>query len=164
MSRIVGHYAPWLLTVLVGALITATLVPAAVAWTPWQALLLAEAAVVLVALAMFAHNRRLCDRCLAAVPLDAPEVASKYGFRFRIAHLFERKLYAFGYLGLVVGSGVFSTHPIAKYGWAAVQASLVYLLLVYITHQRLQPWCPMCKHGGEEISAPTRPTPVSSNV
>ena len=54
-------------------------------------------------------------------------------------------------------AALLSTHPVGRYGWAAVQATLAYLLFVYVTHQRLQPWCPKCRNGGEEVRAPIRP-------
>jgi hypothetical protein len=164
MSRLVGHYAPWLLATLVGALIALTLIPAAARFVPWYTFALVFAVVVLLALAIFAHNRKLCERCVASMPLDASTVASRYAMRFRVAHLFEQKAFAFGYLGVVVGSAFLSGHPVGKYGWAATEASLVYLLFVYVTHQRLQPWCPHCRNGGEELTTPTSPTPVSSHV
>jgi hypothetical protein len=84
--------------------------------------------------------------------------------RFVVAHLFERKSFAFVYLGIVVGSSFLYGHPVGRYGWAAAEGSLVYLLFVYVTHQRLQPWCPYCRNGGEELTAPTTPTPVSTQV
>jgi hypothetical protein len=122
------------------------------------------AAVVFLAISIFAHNRHLCERCIASLPLDAATVARRYAMRFRVAHLFERKLFALCYLTAVVGSSFLYAHPVGRYGWAAVEASLVYLLLVYVTHQRLQPWCPHCENGGEERTAPSRPTPVSTRL
>ena len=164
MSRIVGHYAPWLLVTLVGALIVLTLVPAVSSYVAWQVLMMVLVAVIFLAVSMFAHNRHLCARCIASVPLDAPNAAARYALRFRVAHVFERKLYALGYLTVVLGSAFLSSHPVGRYGWAVAEASLVYLLLAYVTHQRLQPWCPHCKNGGEERTAPSTPTPVSSHL
>ena len=164
MSRTIGHYAPWLLSILVGCLIVLTSVPAASSSAPWQVLVAVQVGVVFLAVSMFAHNRRLCGRCIAAVPLDAAGVAARYGRRFQVAHLFERKAYAIGYLTLLLGLSFVSDHPIGRYAWAVGQATLVYLLLSYVTHQRLQPWCPRCRNGGEEVTAPTTPSPVSSHV
>jgi hypothetical protein len=162
MSRTVGHYAPWLLAVLVGSLIAMTLVPYAAAFLTWYVLAAMLVVALVLGISLFAHNRKLCERCIASMPLDAATVAVRYAMRFRVAHLFENKLLALGYLVLVAGSSLFYTHPVGKYGWAAVEASLIYLLFVYITHQRLQPWCPYCKGGGEELTAPTAPTPLST--
>jgi hypothetical protein len=162
MSKIVGHYAPWLLAVLVGSLVVLTLVPAAASYVPWQAMAMLLVVVGYLAVTLLAHNRRLCERCIASLPLDASTVAGRYAVRFRVAHLFERKLFAVCYLGTVAGSSLLAAHPVGRYGWAAVEASLVYLLLAYVTHQRLQPWCPHCRNGGEELMAPTTPTPVTT--
>ena len=168
MSRTAGHYAPWYLAALLSGLIVLTVVPEWADLVPWPvlagALLAVLVAAVYLALCVFAHNRRLCERCIGSVPLDASRVASRYGLRFRVAHLFERKAPAIAYLTALLGSAVLSVHPVGRYAWAAAQASLVYLLFVYVTHQRLQPWCPHCGNGGEEMTAPTTPSPVSSHI
>jgi len=164
MSRVVGHHAPRLLVALVGALIVLTLVPAISLRVPWEALACVQIGVLALTITIFAHNRHLCARCIAAVPLDASGVAARYAARFQVAHAFERKRYAIGYLGVIVGTAFVSEHPIGRYAWAVVQASLAYLLIAYVTHQRLQPWCPRCKNGGEELTVPTAPTPVSTNA
>jgi hypothetical protein len=164
MNRVVGHYAPWLLATVLGLLIALTLVPVVPLFVVVPVLLAMFAVALYLAFALFAHNRRLCERCIAALPLDASTVAHRYAWRFRVAHLFENRVLAVGYLGVVLGSSLLYTHPVGRYAWAAVQATLVYLLLVYMTHQRLQPWCPRCRDGGEELAAPTAPSPVTSQV
>src|SRR4051812_31769531 len=98
MNRILGHYAPWLLSTLVGSLIALTLVPAVAGALPWEVMALALAVVVLLAFSLFAHNRHLCERCIGSVPLDASAAAARYAVRFRVSHLFERKLFAVCYL------------------------------------------------------------------
>src|SRR2546423_7127280 len=104
MSRFVGHYAPWFLATLVSALIALTLVPAASSFVPWQAMVALLAVAVFLGISILVHNRRLCERCIASLPLDASTVASRYAIRFRVAHLFERKLFALCYLAAVAGS------------------------------------------------------------
>ena len=164
MIRLVGHYAPWLLTTIVEALVLLTLVPALGAFVPWPALLVVLVLAVLLGLSILAHNRRLCERCIGALPLDASTVASRYGIRFHIAHMFESRGFGVGYLAAILAAGTLYGHPVGRYVWAAAQASLAYLLLVYVTHQRLQPWCPQCGHGGEEQTTPSRPTPFSTRA
>jgi hypothetical protein len=164
MRRIIGHYAPWILAALLGALIVATLIPAASSYVAWQVLIVLLAVVVFLASSIFAHNRRLCERCIASLPLDAATVAARYAVRFRVAHLFERKLFAFCYLTAVVGSAILSAQPVGRYGSAVAEASLIYLLFVYVTHQTLQPWCPHCRNGGGERRAPVTPSPVSTEL
>jgi len=111
---------------------------------------------------VFAHNRGLCERCIASLPLDASTVAARHAVRFQIAHLFEGKRFALCYLAALVACSRLYSHPIGRYGWAAAQASLIYLLRVYATHQRLQPWCPWCGNGGRERTAPTAPALIST--
>ncbi len=164
MGRVLGHYAPGLLAAVVGALILWTLVPSTTDVVPGPALWALFAVAFLLGVSILVHNRRLCERCIAALPLDASTVASRYRIRFRVAHLFESRLFAVGYLTVLTGSALLAGDPVGRYVWAAAEASLVYLLLVYVTHQRLQPWCPYCKHGGEEQRAPTSPDPVSTRI
>lgn len=168
MNRLVGHYAPWLLTTVLGLLIVLTVAPQVAGLLRWRVLilvmLLVFAAAVYLAVTLFQHGRRLCEHCIRALPLDASTVAQRYRVRFRTAHLFERRPLAFGYLGVVVASSLLYDHPVGRYVWAAVQATLAYLLVVYVTHQRLQPWCPRCRAGGEEMTAPSSPTPVTSEL
>jgi hypothetical protein len=164
MTRVIGHYAPWFLGTLVGALIVLTVLPSVSSFVPWQALLALLAVAVFLGLSILAHNRYLCERCIRSLPLDAATVAGRYAIRFRVAHLFERKLFALCYLAALVGSSFLSSYPVGRYGWAVAEVSLVYLLFVYVTHQRLQPWCPYCRNGGEEQTVPTTPSPVSSHI
>jgi hypothetical protein len=164
MSKTIGHYAPQVLAMLLGALILMTVVPVFSVLVPWPVLIALLAVACWLGLSILAHNRHLCERCIASLPLDAATVASRYALRFRVAHLFESKLFALGYLGTLVGASFLYSHPIGRYGWAAAESTLIYLLLVYVTHQRLQPWCPHCKNGGEELTAPTSPTPVSTGA
>ena len=164
MRRIIGHYAPWLLATLVGGLIVLTLVPAVAGFVPWPVPLILIPLAVFLGLSIIVHNRHLCERCIAALPLDAGTVASRYGARFRVAHLFESRVFALGYVAALAGAAFLYGHPVGRYAWAAAEASLGYLLLVYVTHQRLQPWCPQCGHGGEEQTTPSRPTPFSTRA
>jgi hypothetical protein len=167
MSTFIGHYAPRVLLGVVASLVFLTVapIPAGVsAQIVFGALLVLMTLTLVLAVAIFSHNRRLCERCIRSVPLNASAVASKYKARFRIAHYFERRAFAAAYLLAVTASSFFGFHPAGKYPWAVVQASLGYLLLVYATHQRLQPWCPFCRGGGEHEVVPTSPTPVSSSL
>jgi hypothetical protein len=161
MVKFVGHYAPWLLPLPIGALVVVTLTADSSSSVPWPVVVVPLVVAGFLVLSLLAHTRRLCERCVAALPLDAAKVADRYGRRFRIAHLFESKLFALGYLVVVAGASFFYDDPIGKYPVAAIQASLAYLLFAYVTHQRLQPWCPHCKHGGEEQITPVTPTPVT---
>jgi hypothetical protein len=163
-SRTVGHYAPWLLVAFVGLLIALTVAPILRAYLPWYVSALLLTGAVALGLAILAHNRQLCERCIAALPLDASATAARYAVRLRVAHLFERRLFAVCYLCAIAGCAFLYSHPVGRYGWAVVQASLAYLLVAYVTHQRLQPWCPHCRTGGAELTIPTSPEPVTSRL
>jgi hypothetical protein len=162
--RTAGHYAPWALAALVGGLAVLTAVPSLSDAVPWPILLAVLLGAGYLALCLVAHARRLCERCIRSVPLDASRVAARYRIRFRVAHLFEHKPLAIAYLGAVVATALLAEHPVGRYAWAAAQVSLAYLMFVYVTHRRLQPWCPRCRQGGSDLIAPTRPNPVSSGV
>lgn len=160
-SRAVGHYAPWILAGVVGALVVTTVLPAAWAMLPWPVPLALIPLALYVGISIIVHNRQLCERCVAALPLDASATAGRYGRRFRVAHLFQDRLFAVCYLLVVAASFVLYADPVGRYATALVESSLVYLLFVYVTHQRLQPWCPYCRQGGDERDAPIVPDPVS---
>ena len=51
----------------------------------------------------------------------------------------------------------------ASYLWAAVQSTLIYLVLAHSTHRRLQPWCSRCREdgGGSGADVPD-PLPIDS--
>jgi hypothetical protein len=64
------------------------------------------------------------------------------------------------YLVVLIGSN-FATTTAGRIGWAVVQSSMIYLILAYTTHRRLQPWCPWCRSDGggehEDVSPPPPP-------
>ncbi|GGK29198.1 hypothetical protein GCM10010124_22450 [Pilimelia terevasa] len=158
MGRVVGHYAPRALAGLVGALLILALVPGlALPWQLWVAVL---GIALGLGLAILAHHRHLCLRCVGALPLNAAAAAERYARRFRAAHLFERRPVALGYLAAVALCSLLYADPVGRYFWVGAQLSLVYLMFAYVTHQRLQPWCPRCRHGGQEHAAPATPTPI----
>ena len=165
-----GHQAP---RVLIGAILTSIYLafrplpatPAAL-MVPFLLVLL-----VLVSwVSMRQHDRGLCERCMSAMPLNPSETAARCRRRFAVTHLGSDRRLVAAYLLLLVFSnvlllpaaGVF--HTAGQYVWAAVQSTLIYLVMCYTTHRRLQPWCPECQGGGpgdKEWSAD--PTPSGSS-
>lgn len=109
---------------------------------------LALFAVVIVSwLLMRDHDRRLCERCVLAMPLNPGERAARYKRRFWMAHTGVEPRFLVPYLVVLVSSN-FATSTIGRIGWALVQLSMIYLILSQVTHRRLQPWCPWCSGGG----------------
>src|ERR1041385_4428526 len=98
MGRALGHYAPRLLIALVAVLVTLTVVPIIPEEVFWQVLLGLLVLGAVLAASIFSHNGRLCERCIAALPLEASAMAGRRKLQFRVAHLFERKVFAGAYL------------------------------------------------------------------
>lgn len=116
-------------------------------------------AVVLISwLMMRQHDRRLCEHCMASMPLDATAQAARYRSRFDVAHLGSSRSVVIGYLALLIGSA-FVPGLAGEIFWTVMQLSMVYLVLSYSTHRRLQPWCPYCRGGGEDDKVDT-PEPL----
>lgn len=113
-------------------------------------------------LLMRKHDRRLCEHCLTAMPLNASEMAVHRRRRLATAHLGANKKLVFGYFAVLIGSA-FIPGTIGLIIWSVAQASLIYLLLSYTTHRTLQPWCPACRGRGEgeSVDAP-EPVPQGS--
>ncbi|CAN5545180.1 hypothetical protein BH10ACT8_BH10ACT8_22080 [soil metagenome] len=104
--------------------------------------------VVVTWLMMRRHDRRLCESCAAAIPLNAAEQSQRYRRRFFTAHAGTNPKLVIPYLVVLIGSNVLLTLPHGRWGWAVVQASMIYLISAHTTHRRLQPWCPWCSGGG----------------
>jgi hypothetical protein len=98
-------------------------------------------------IALRRHDRRLCEQCVAAMPLNPSAQATKYRRRFWTAHHLSEPRYLVPYLVVLIGSN-FATSTPGRIGWALVQSSMLFLILAYSTHRRLQPWCPWCSDGG----------------
>jgi hypothetical protein len=158
-----GHIAPEILIVAIMAVIVVGLhpLPGPFAYTVPLALLI----VVLVSwLLLRRHDRRLCERCLAAMPLNPSQQATRYRRRFQLAHIGSEPRRLIPYLIVLIGSN-FAPGPAGRIFWAVVQTSMVYLILSYSTHRRLQPWCPLCSDGGggSEREDPVAPDPNPSD-
>jgi Na+/melibiose symporter-like transporter len=141
-----GHFAPELLMGSIGAVILLGLHPV---YGP-LALSVSFGLVVFVVMSwllMRRHDRSLCEHCVAAMPLNPSELAARYSRRFWLSHTGAEPKFVVPYLAVLIGSN-FATGTVGRFGWAVVQTSMIYLILSYSTHRRLQPWCPWCREGG----------------
>ncbi|MCU1659234.1 MAG: hypothetical protein JWO57_3890 [Pseudonocardiales bacterium] len=159
-----GHFAPELLMASIGAVIVLGLRPV---YGPLSLTVsLGLVAFVLASwLMMRRHDRGLCEHCLTSMPLNPSEMAARYRRRFWVSHTGAERRYVIPYLIVLIGSN-FATSPAGRVGWAVVQTSMIYLILAYSTHRRLQPWCPWCREnggGGEHGRDPVTPDPVPGN-
>ncbi|MGH8963097.1 MAG: hypothetical protein ACRDWT_18230 [Jatrophihabitantaceae bacterium] len=114
-------------------------------------------------LLMRQHDRRLCEQCMLAMPLNPSQRATRYRRRFWLAHSAGKPLVVVPYLVVLIGSN-FAIDTIGRIGWAIIQSTMVYLILSYATHRRLQPWCPWCRGGDggggrddEDVTPPPPP-------
>jgi hypothetical protein len=107
------------------------------------------------------HDRRLCEQCASAMPLNPAERAARCHRMFWLSHCGSQPRYLIPYLVVLIGSNFASTAA-GRIGWAIVQSSMIYLILAYTTHRRLQPWCPWCRDdgGGEHEDISPTPPPV----
>ena len=122
--------------------------------------------VVCTWLAMRQHDRRLCEACMATMPLNAAEQALKMRRRFWMAHTGAEKRFLIPYLVVLLGSNfAVSLGVVGKTFWAAMQLSMIFLILSNTTHRRLQPWCPWCSDsgGGQGEKDDVTPPPLPDN-
>jgi hypothetical protein len=116
--------------------------------------------VIVTWLFMRQHDRRLCERCAASMPLNAAEHAARFNRRFWLAHAGGNPKVMIPYLVVLVGSN-FLTGSVGRIGWALVQSTMIYLIMAHTTHRKLQPWCPQCSGGGngnrDKVNEPDLP-------
>ena len=150
-----GHFAPQLLVASIGIVILLGFQP-----VPNAATLLVSLGLVLFILAtwvmMRAHDRSLCEHCVMSMPLNPSEQAVRYRRRFWMSHTGAERRFIIPYLVVLIGSNFF-TSTVGRLAWAVIQSSMIYLILAYATHRRLQPWCPWCSEGGggsDRVDAP----------
>jgi hypothetical protein len=122
-------------------------------------------AVVLASwLSMRRHDRRLCELCVAAMPLNAAERAATYRRRFWTVHTAADPRFLVPYLVVLLGSNVLPG-TWGRLIWAVVQCSMIYLIMCHVAHRRFQPWCPWCSDdgGGSERDTDLVPPPLPDN-
>ena len=117
--------------------------------------------VILCWVLMRQHDRRLCELCMLSMPLNPSEQSVRYKRRFWVAHSGGEPRVVVPYLIVLIGSN-FVIDTITRIGWALIQSTMIYLIMSYSTHRRLQPWCPWCRGdggGGREDEDATPPPP-----
>ena len=113
------------------------------------------------------HDRRLCEHCMASMPLNPSETAARYGARFWVAHAGGDKRMVLPYLGVLLTSNfavLLFPSMFTQVVCCLLQLSMIYLFVAYSTHRRLQPWCPQCKGGDHQDEEDwVAPDPVPSD-
>ncbi|MDQ2749109.1 MAG: hypothetical protein ABI775_01245 [Pseudonocardiales bacterium] len=155
-----GHLAPQALIVSIVGVILLRVNPPG---DPTMALGVSIALITFVVaswLLMRRHDRGLCELCMGAMPLNPSELAVRYKRRFWLSHSGAQPRYVVPYFAVLIGSS-FLTGQSGLLIWSLVQTSMIYLILAYSTHRRLQPWCPWCRGGGGGgEDEPVAPDPV----
>jgi hypothetical protein len=165
-SRVIarwGHWSPELLITSIGAAIVVGLRP-----LPGLAGIIVPIALMLFVIVswvlMRKHDRRLCEFCVGAMPLNPSLLAARYKRRFWMSHTGAEKRFLIPYLIVLIGSNFTTQTTIGLYAWAVIQSTMIFLVLSYSTHRRFQPWCPWCSDGGggseQHIDDPVTPDPV----
>lgn len=131
---------------------------AAVAWIAWIVAFMSD---------MGRHQERLCERCIAASPLDPQAEVTRWKPVLRAHHARGATV---AVLAAIVAwdfaGGFFFPHPAA---WALALDALASVVLgasyvVTWQHRRLYPWCPFCHwdEGGAHEVSPDVPSPAES--
>ena len=156
-----GHHAPELLIASIGLAIIIAFHPIGGLYTSALISIALMVFVVATWLILRKHDRRLCEHCMASMPLNPSEQAKRYKRRFWMAHTGSERRFMIPYMVVLIGSNFALSTP-GRLFWAAMQASMIFLILSYATHRRLQPWCPWCSDGGggEDVVDPVTPDPV----
>lgn len=114
------------------------------------------------------HQRDLCERCMAHVPLDGQKKAEKALWRLKFVHR-GWTVYAAVVIAVLVLGVVFDpSGTAARIAWSCIDMFYMIANLNSMRHDRLTFWCPWCKDGGdgdeEEVPDPTddknRPVPA----
>jgi hypothetical protein len=126
------------------------------------------------------HDRHICERCIAAWPLDPQKEVEKHDLAFRQIHAFENVMPKFNHRSIKWGKWVVALVFAAVYVgitvlidwllpawgrdvWRAIinLGVLPWLFWVLYQHHRLQAWCPYCRRGGRGDHS-FNPDPVPS--
>ena len=121
--------------------------------------LVAVAGYLTVQVLTFAHDRQLCERCLAESPDDPGHHVATHRGRLRAFHVSTTGA---GLVALLVATAVGITAArLVQPGWG----DLVLLLPLACTaltaaHRRVEPWCPFCGWGhGDDHDEAAAPPP-----
>ena len=105
------------------------------------------------------HDASPCIVCAARLPLDPSAAAERSRPAFRVYHQAVRRL-GWHWL-LIFAAGMLFLPP----GWPlntwtiAFQGAGTVLVLSALRHEKLQPWCPWCRHNGGEYEREPDPDP-----
>ncbi|WP_150237947.1 hypothetical protein [Nocardiopsis quinghaiensis] len=153
----VGHHAeravPWTVLLAVPGL-----------WIPdlpaWALALGFAPMYAAMALHWATHRGRLCELCVADMPLSGSEVAERWRRPLRTFHWVVERLgrTALAAAAVMIALGLLVPAAGVSLFFVLVSTGLLWAM----RHSRVAVWCPWCRHGGGEDEespvAPVRPT------
>jgi hypothetical protein len=155
ISGRIGHHASSLLNLVIVAVVLERFFP-----PPGLLLLTVPLALFAVAIGSYflmrSHNRRLCEHCASTLPLDAAGQAARYKRRMWVCHKGLEARYVVPYLIVLIGTNFLTSMP-GMIIWAAVQLSMIWLVVSTNSHRMLQPWCRYCNGRGDTEITETDP-------
>jgi hypothetical protein len=166
LLMLAGHYS-WVLLVWLVVLTAAAdaanreigwlNLAASVTWAAWW--------VMMLLVDKCYHAPRLCERCIAATPLD-PQASVDRWLRFlRMEHEPGRWLLVLlAAFGLALWGDSSFHHWLGDVTDFLLMAVLVTVYTAEYVHRRFYPWCPFChwEDGGDHEDAPDVPAPTVS--
>lgn len=111
------------------------------------------------------HSRQLCEKCVAASPLDPQRSVQRWRPFLKLQHGPVMKRFIIAMVAWFAISLFITGNPRWTYYVAvAVQLSVVFFVVIGHWHSKLQPWCPWCHwdDGGDEEISPEVPDPAIS--
>jgi hypothetical protein len=160
-----GHYCPGFMAAGFAVVVVQAVLPLSSAspfYIPGDVVLYAFLASMFAD--VFAHSRRLCERCLRKLPVNAQEKASRRRWALRFSHSRWRFFPVPVTAAWLVFLFLVKDHRADSIGLAVMFACSFSSVVITEIHKRLQPWCPWCRWGdggGREIS-PDIPVPTVS--
>lgn len=169
-ARRLGHWAPQVLVAVIAAQMVSVLRPPSYDAAAAVAIPVTLIALVLLSwAALRQHDRRLCEDCMASMPLNPTEAALHYRARLAVVHLATNLRLVIAYLVVLLAGNLvlhLSLVPVhlGRALYAGLQLTLIYLVLSYSTHRRLQPWCRRCRGGGDDHVETPEPSPTGTRL
>lgn len=112
------------------------------------------------------HEKQLCERCSAAVPLDPQAKAARWD---RMLWLVHQRRALVSVLVVIGVKALALDHAFRPGAWSFIMDALILTAVSVFAvaqrvHRRLQPWCPYCRWegGGKEEAVPEVPDPAAS--
>lgn len=105
-----------------------------------------------------------CDYCVRHFPLDAAAEAARKERWLRAAHMRRQIIIAGGVAAILMIAGQFVLPIIGIVATLAIYLGFGALAHIRKQHNRLGPWCPICRRdgGGHHEHVPIAPEPVPS--